>query len=212
MSNDFEPDQGNFSWFCWCLLTFFVIFFFKFFQDHLQSVKQFGSRSGPTFCRSWSGFKLFAKVISKQQNLPLAGVFLGWTSTKQGLMCFSQGCNAAPPVRLKPATLRSQIKHSTTEPLRIKTQFLQGPCNWSVFVNSYQSFRLPPIARPTVNTGFILFRLTIGVPVSFTCHSFPPVWSHDFFNEIYYPLRNNHDNASEEAYIPSWIIISWQIN
>ena len=36
-----------------------------FFQKHYQSVKQFGSRSWPTFCRSWSGSKLFAKVISK---------------------------------------------------------------------------------------------------------------------------------------------------
>ena len=30
-----------------------------------QSVKQFGSRSGPTFCRAYSGSKLFAKIISR---------------------------------------------------------------------------------------------------------------------------------------------------
>ena len=59
---------GNFSFFCCRLLNFFKINFFKkFFQEHHQSVNQFGSRSGPTFCRSWSGFKLFAKVISRQQ-------------------------------------------------------------------------------------------------------------------------------------------------
>ena len=29
-------------------------------------------------------------------------VFLGWTSTKQGLMCLAQGNNAVPPVRLEP--------------------------------------------------------------------------------------------------------------
>ena len=44
-------------------------------------------------------------------------VFLGWTSTKLGLMCLAKGHNAVMPVRLKPAALRSQVKHSTTEPL-----------------------------------------------------------------------------------------------
>ena len=39
----------------------------------LQGVKQFGSRSGPTFCRAWSGSKLFEEVISRRQNLPLVG-------------------------------------------------------------------------------------------------------------------------------------------
>ena len=45
-------------------LFFKINLFKKLFQEHYQGVKQFGSRSGPTFCRSWSGFKLFAKVIS----------------------------------------------------------------------------------------------------------------------------------------------------
>ena len=37
----------------YCLVIFFKINFFKkIFQEHYQSVKQFGSRSGPTFCRS----------------------------------------------------------------------------------------------------------------------------------------------------------------
>ena len=45
------------------LLAFFKIMYFlkKKNQDHHQSVKQFGSRSRPTFCWSSSGFKLFAK-------------------------------------------------------------------------------------------------------------------------------------------------------
>ena len=43
---------GNFSRLFCCLLSFFIIIFSeKFFQEHDQSVKQFGSRSGPTFCR-----------------------------------------------------------------------------------------------------------------------------------------------------------------
>ena len=43
---------GNFSCFC-CLLIFFKINFVEnFFQEYHQSVKQFGSRSGLTFCRA----------------------------------------------------------------------------------------------------------------------------------------------------------------
>ena len=45
-------------------------------------------------------------------------VFQGWTSTKLGLMCLAQGHNAVTPVRLEPTAPRSQVKHSTTEPLR----------------------------------------------------------------------------------------------
>ena len=65
---------GNFSWSFCRLLTFFKIFFFskKIFQEHYQSVKQFGSRSGPTFCRSWSGSELFVKGIIGPQKSPLA--------------------------------------------------------------------------------------------------------------------------------------------
>ena len=33
-------------------------------------------------------------------------------------MCLAQGHNAVPPVRLEPATLQSQVKNFTTEPLR----------------------------------------------------------------------------------------------
>ena len=32
-------------------------------------------------------------------------------------MCLAQGHNAVTPVSLKPAAPRSQVKHSTTEPL-----------------------------------------------------------------------------------------------
>ena len=45
-------------------------------------------------------------------------VFLGWTSTKLGLMCLAQGHNAVTPVRLEPANPLLRVKHSTTEPLR----------------------------------------------------------------------------------------------
>ena len=63
---------GNFSYLCGRLLTFSKIDFFKkFFQKHHQRITPFGSRSGPTFYLSWSGFKLFAKV-SRRQNMLLA--------------------------------------------------------------------------------------------------------------------------------------------
>ena len=56
---------GNCSCFYYLLLNVFKIKFLKKKkktpQDHHQSVKQFGSRSRPTFCWSSSGFKLFAK-------------------------------------------------------------------------------------------------------------------------------------------------------
>ena len=51
----------------------------EIFQNH-QGVKEFRFRSGPTFCLAWSGSKLFAKVISRQQKSTLAGKEL---NTKQ---------------------------------------------------------------------------------------------------------------------------------
>ena len=39
-----------------------------FYKEHHQCVKQFGLRSGPTFCQPWSGSKLFAKVISRRHQ------------------------------------------------------------------------------------------------------------------------------------------------
>ena len=60
---------SNFSCLCCRLLNFFKINFLKkLFQQYHQGVKQFGSRSGPTGCRSWSGSKLFVKVISRGQS------------------------------------------------------------------------------------------------------------------------------------------------
>ena len=52
-------------------------------------------------------------VMSERVGLP------GLNSTKQGLMCLTQGHNALTPVRLKPTTPQSRIKHSSIEPLII---------------------------------------------------------------------------------------------
>ena len=43
-------------------------------------------------------------------------VFPGWTSTKHRIKWLAQAHYAVPPVRLKHATARSRVKHSTTEP------------------------------------------------------------------------------------------------
>ena len=66
---------GNFAcFFFFSSVDFFKINFFKIiFQEYHQSVKQFRSRSGPTFRRAWSGSKLFAKVISRWKKSPLVG-------------------------------------------------------------------------------------------------------------------------------------------
>ena len=46
----FDENLIRFSCFCCCLLIGFKINIFeKFFQEYHQSVKQFGSRLGPTF-------------------------------------------------------------------------------------------------------------------------------------------------------------------
>ena len=49
-----------------------LFFFIKFFQEHYQSVKRFGSRSGLMFPPSCAVSKLCAKAISGQQNSPQA--------------------------------------------------------------------------------------------------------------------------------------------
>ena len=69
-------------------------------------------------------FCLFDLIIYPINNLSVVKgrVFLGWTSTKLGLMVLAQGHNAVTPVRLQPAAPRSRVKHSTTQPLRFQTQ------------------------------------------------------------------------------------------
>ena len=45
------PSGSFFMLFCRLLLLFKINIFEKFLQEYNQSVKQFGFRSGPTFCR-----------------------------------------------------------------------------------------------------------------------------------------------------------------
>ena len=95
---------GNFA----CIFVvcgFFFIFLNNFFKniyrEYYQSVKQFGSGSGPTFCRAWSGSKRFAEVISRRQKLPLVGKELkGSYSKRKEFACLrSKFCSSR--VRLR---------------------------------------------------------------------------------------------------------------
>ena len=58
---------------------------------------------------------LILYILVNNLSVTSGQVFLGWASTKQGLMCLAQGCNAVKPVRLEPTALRSWVKHSTTD-------------------------------------------------------------------------------------------------
>ena len=69
------------------------------------------------FSHSLCLFDLIPYVPVNNLSAMSGQVFLGRTSTKQGLMCHAQERNAVTPVRLKPAALQSRVKHSITEPL-----------------------------------------------------------------------------------------------
>ena len=47
-------------------IFFKINFIRKLIQEYHRSDKQFGSKSGPIFCRAWSESKLFAKIISRR--------------------------------------------------------------------------------------------------------------------------------------------------
>ena len=56
---------------------------------------------------------------SHQQSFSYKGMVIpGLNQYQARINVFAQGHNAVKPVRLEPAALRSQVEHSTTEPLR----------------------------------------------------------------------------------------------
>ena len=83
-----------------------------------EAEKQTDHGSTPEAISRYSLFDLIPYVPVNTFSVISEWVFLGWTSTKQGLMCLAQGHNTVTPVRLEPLTPRSQVKYSTTEPLR----------------------------------------------------------------------------------------------
>ena len=69
-----------------------------------------------TFQCKWSLLFLILYAPINNFSLFSGRVSLVWASTKQRIKCLAQGHNAVPPVRLKPTTPPSLVKHSTTEP------------------------------------------------------------------------------------------------
>ena len=62
---------------------------------------------------------LFDLILSHQQSFSYIGTsLLGLNQYLARINVLAQGHNLVMPVRLEPTTLRSQVKHSTTEPLR----------------------------------------------------------------------------------------------
>ena len=85
-------------------------------HHHLRLIRNRQSHTAsPEFC-----LFLWFDSLRPISNLSvmLGRVFLGWTTTRLGLMCLTQWHNIVTLVRLKPAAPRSRVKHSTTEPLR----------------------------------------------------------------------------------------------
>ena len=65
--------HGNFSCFCYRLLTFFIINFFKkISHEHYQSAKPFRSRSGPTFVGPDLGPNCLQMLSADDKKSPLA--------------------------------------------------------------------------------------------------------------------------------------------
>ena len=99
--------------------------------DYIYTYRQTGARRTAcahtrtnayvrTHIHTYLLFVWFDSLRSCQQCFSMSDgrIFLGWSSTKQGLMGLAQRHNTVTPVRLEPAALRSRVKHSTTEPLR----------------------------------------------------------------------------------------------
>ena len=82
-------------------------------------------------------FDLILYVPVNNSSVMSGQVFLGWTSTKQGLIGLAQGHNAVPPVRLEPATARSPVKHFTTESYLYKTKHFCHIILWTYLFYHY---------------------------------------------------------------------------
>ena len=59
-------------------------------------------------------FDLILYIPVKKISVMLVRVFLGLTSSKQGLMYLAQGHNTATPLRFNPMALRSTVNRFTT--------------------------------------------------------------------------------------------------
>ena len=71
-------------------------------------------------------FDLILYVPVNNFSVMLGWVFLCWTSTKQGLICLSQGYNAVTPVRLEPTALLSQVLYHWATQICMKLLIRHG--------------------------------------------------------------------------------------
>ena len=89
---------------------------FLTFESKCSSIKEFVFLIIMTLSEFCS-FDLILYVPVNNFSVMLRRIFMCWTSPKHGLMCLAQWHNAVLLVRLKPATPRSWVKHSTNEPM-----------------------------------------------------------------------------------------------
>ena len=109
-------------------------------------------------------FDLILYVSVNSFSVTLGWVFLSWTSTKQGLMCYAQGYNTMPPVGLKSATPRSRVNHwATALPYAIVKA--QSSMRYHSWVHQDWSFFLPQyngwlnLDKSLVHTDIKVFNL-----------------------------------------------------
>ena len=139
-------------------------------------------------------------------------VLLGWTSTKQGLMCLTQGHNAAMHVRLEPTTSQSWDKHSTTESLRCNIRSRLGSSwflelsmmtfiSWTCIGGSWgdERVRIPYPGKLQVALG--LLQETMG-----------PFRSGDLYGYLWYTMMTKRKQRSQDQ--TDWIfyICPWTCN
>ena len=80
---------------------------------------RFQLKTGGIWDSTWDflfGFILYVPVNSF--SVMPGWIFLGWTSTKQGIKCLAQGHSLVTPVKLESAIPGSRVKLSTIEPPR----------------------------------------------------------------------------------------------
>ena len=163
-------------------------------------------------------FNLFLYVPVNNFSVMSRQVFLGWTSTKQGKLCLSQGHTTVMLVRLEPATPRSPGKHSTTGSLRSLCLFWcfyvhLWPC-WDGQLNSDHSKKqntLSMLVNSFLASGSfcrLLITFANSLDPDQDGHSVGPdldpswVFLNDFFEEVYFEEKVSRQQQ-KHAILPS---------
>ena len=93
----------------------------------VSAVKSSRSVLAKSFCKILILFDLILYVPVNNFSVMLRQIFLGWTSTKQKLMCLVQGNNTVMLVSLKPTTPRSQSKKACKDQESIQSNTTLDP-------------------------------------------------------------------------------------